>query len=593
VDGAATPYHATIDTRLRLGAGDDALLPLNGDADRVARAKMVAKLRHLAEFERGQGRGMRATWLEQVPIRDLETLVPASDLSFPYLNGAEFLNLWSSIVSWDSVHAGDAPVRARTLRDLLDTELVQAEARQRRTMVTVRSHERFLREQLALTVDELRSTAASAASLGRIATAITLELQANLALGESAGDVMHLVAAAGPGASSVQRGVSLLAAVLPPIDANTAQAERLCELLSEGEAAAWPIVRHLAVAIRPGDVPTARAAAGLPVRHAHLARDEAGSVALVERDRPSDPSTDERFWREYSGRSEETLQETVWINSEGSWLDPERKWLDEERVRMEALNEAAKKEHAALEAEFDAAERERATINPYDQAAIAAFNTGVAAREQRRRAYNEHAANLRGRTTAHTERTAVFNRRVDEFNRRLSKLNERRMREDAAGAVKLDELLWPALRTAVLANLEAWIATRRQQLAAGPELEHEVRMARWLFGQSPDGPELPRHGECAGYRRQMAAAALRLAPRQSTNEAYAAKIAEYCLFAWLAGIAERDEALRPHMEEFVRRRDWTILRKAYESESRLSVQETVRLIKLLEQHRKEYSAASK
>jgi hypothetical protein len=593
LDAPEVPYQTSIDTRLRLGAGEDALLPLGGDADRTARTRMVAKLRHLAAFERGQGRGMRATWLEQVPIRDLEQLVPASDLQFPYLNGAEFLNLWSSIVSWDNVHAGDVQIRVRTLCDLLDAELRQAEARQKRTLVTVRSHEAFLRGQLALAAAELRNSAATAAGSGWIATAVVLELQADSALGETAPDVMRLGAAPGPGAGAVRHGLSMLATVLPAIDADTAQAERLCELLAEGEAATWPIVRHLAVAVRPGDVPAARAAAGLPVRHAHLARNEAGGVVLVERDRPSDPRADERFWREYSGRSEQTLQESAWIRSEASWLEPEKKWLDEERAAMESLNAAAKQEHAAIEAEFAAAERQRATINQYDQAAIAAFNDGVLAREQRRQAYNKQAEGLQQRTATHTERTAVFNRRVGEFNRRLSKLNERRMREDAAGAVALDGMLWPPLRAAVLANLETWVAARRQQVAAGPELDHEVRMARWLFGQEPNGPELARRHEGAGCHRLMAAAALRLAPRQSTNEAYAGKIAEYCLFAWLGGTAERDDALRPHLEEFVRRRDWTILKKALENESRLSVGETVRLLQLLEQRRKEAMAPSK
>ncbi len=593
LDSAATPYHATIDTRLRLGAGEDALLPLDGDADRVARRKMVAKLRHVAAFERGQGRGMRAIWLEQVPIHDLEHLVPASDLTFPYLDGAEFLALWNSIVSWDKVHAGDVEIRVRTLRDLLDTESVQAEARQKRTLVTVDSHAAFLRRQLALAAAELRGSAAAAAGKGLIATAVALELQAENALGESAADVMRLGAAEGPGAAPVRRGLAMLAAVLPAIDADTAQAERLCELLGEGEAAAWPIVRQLAIAMRPGDVPAARAAVGLPVRHAHLTRDAAGGAVLVERDRPSDPRADERFWREYSGRSEQTLQESAWISSEASWLEPEKKWLDAERTALDSLHGAAKQEHAAIEAEFAAAERQRATINQYDQAAIQAFNTGVFAREQRRKAYNEQAEGLRQRTATHTERTAVFNRRVDEFNRRLSKLNERRMREDAASAVALDGMLWPALRRAVLANLEAWVAARRQQVAVGPELEHEVRMARWLFGQEPNGPELARHHEGAGCQRLMAAAALRLAPRQSTNEAYAARLAEYCLFAWQARIAERDEALGPHLEEFVRRRDWTILKKALENESRLSVGETVRLLKLLEQRRKEAMAPGK
>lgn len=594
LDAPTISYHVGVGHRLAFGQGSDALLPFTAEADQVARRLLAAQLRELRAQEQRQQRALRVAWLDEVMLRDLETLVVPPETPFPYVDGGEFVQMWNAMLGYERA-AGAGPVeRARQLRSLIAAELPLQQRRAERTRIVSRAQQQFFQARLQDCAGELRSAAAAAATAGLHATAAVLELQAASALDQVPAALQGLGGV--PGARpfpALQQALPVLAAVLPAIDPDTAQCHRLCELLAEGDTLQWPLVRHLAVRVAPGDVVHARAAHGLPGQHAHLVRDGDGGAVLCEREQPSDPTVDDRFWQDYSGWSDETRREGEWVRNEANWLGPEKQWLDQEKAELERLLAVADRERERLDANFHAIERDRASIDAGSRAQVDAFNQRVLEQERKRKAFNAEAEAWRVRSAAHKERTATFNRRVDEYNRRLAALNERRMREGAKGQQQLDALLWPALRSAIANNLQRWEVDLRQKLPGGPALEHEVRMGRWLFGAEANGPELWGDPTGPGLCRLQADAALRLGPRQSSNAGYAAKVAEWCYWAERGGFADREATLRPHVDEFIAHRDVEVLRTALHAETRLPAQERKRLLDYLAERRTAYFSAKK
>jgi len=590
LDAESTVYLDALAARMLLQKTKPPVLPPEGEPDRAARQILAKIARRQATIQRTGKQLIAAAWLEQVLAHDLETLLVPSGTAFPYVTEQDWKAWFEPVAAYESLsRGGNTDARIRHLHGLLQQEASYSTQRAQRTKVAFLSHTRFLNSQVENLAQELDQLARTTAKRGLPATACQIALQAAACRRRpvaAIANLPHLAGAAAPqhsGALAAQLALPLLAEVLPPIDPNTAQADRLCELLTEGKAASWPLVKELAISISPGDVPTIRQTLAMPAQYAHLQRvDGQDSVRLIAMDQPSNPTQDERFWQKYTGWSKETYTEGAWIRGEAAWIKQEKEATDQERIEVDAITNRLNAEARALNSRVEQHEASRSKVNSSDQASVNAFNRKVTEHKQQQAALKQSIEANKPLSDAFRSRVTALNKRIDEYNRRLSALNERRMREGAAGQNQLDAMLWPPLHAAVQQRLEAWIEATLARLPAGAQRDREVAAARWLFGQPGSGPALYGMQPGNGYAQLMAAAAHRLARRQSSNEAYAAKVAEYCHWATLGQVADRDATFRSHAIEFTKFREPKILRAALESEQRLSATVRKQFLSIME-----------
>lgn len=582
LDGDGMPLPLALSTRLQLAKPSPPVLAMRGEPDRVARRALARVARQRAAYERGAGMELRADFLEQVVAHDLETLSVPEDVDFPYPDTATWNAVWYGLLDYERARMGEAVAAIDVLQRVISREQADRAARRQRRQPPS-TGEPFWRRQLGEQVQRLRRDAEAAAAKGLAATACVLELQAM----DAEGGVVDIVQdAVAPTAAAVRHARPLLAEVLPPLELTAPQVHRLCDLLAEGPALSWPIVRLLALGVSPGDALRLRQELQAPVRVVAPVLAGDGSRATLE---PVAPGGDHYqahlAWQSYSGWSTETYREGEWIRGEAAWLQPEKKALDTDEAELEAGASQAEAERTQLDADFAAHEQRRAGLHGH--AAIDEFNRQVAELNRRKDAFNQRADRWRQRADAHRQRTATFNQRVGEFNRRLAALNERRMRESAAGAVKTDALLLPALTAALDDGLERWRANLAARGIDDAAAAAELGFARWLFGRADKGPRLWTQRIGRGYCQLQAAAALRLATLQSTNQGYAQKVAAFCNWSLAGQVPERDATILAHIDEFLRHRDASPLIEALRRENGLPPAETKRLLDLIETRRRE------
>lgn len=589
LEGRDSPYVDGLAARRQLAATRPPLLPNTGPADRVARGHLVAQVKTWLAETRKAGRALTASWMEKVLLRDLETLANPADRPFPYLDKAFVDEVLTTFVDLELPRRAENKNQVvRRLLDLHKRELALLGGQTKNARPGVPPHAAFLSSELGAIAGELRTAADAAMARGMPATAAQLLLQSAMVGRRASDKVADLPTLASDVAQNdvyalaVRQLLPMLAEVLPPIDGNTAQANRLCELLTEGKAATWPLVRHFAVTIQPGDVTALRAALGLPAKFAHLVRkDEQQGIAMVDEPTSSDPRTDERFWQKYSGWSKETIEEGAWIRKENAWIGEEKPIVDKERVEVEAITASCNAEAKRLD---DALKNHNDSRNRLDRSSssqVDAFNRRLGELRSQNQALMQRMSSHRPRVDAWQTRVDAMNQRIGEYNRRLAALNERRMREGAAGQNELDGMLLPTLTASIEQRLQAWIDTEVQQLPAGNDRSREANAVKWLFGHPVAGPDLWTPPEGAGYAQLMATACHRQGRRQSSNDAYAAKVAEFCYWAALGKLEKREETFRSHALEFTRFRDANVLKQALEKDRRLNAADRTRWLAIL------------
>lgn len=584
-----TPYLDGLAARRHLGATRPPVLPNTGDTDRLARRYLAAQVKPWLAATRKAGRTLTADWLEKVLLRDLETLANPPERPFPYLDKPFVDEVLTALDELEPLRRAENKNQVvRRLRELHKQEMALLGGQQKNARPGVLGHAAFLSQQLDAIAVELRAAADAAAARGMPATAAQLLLQSAMVGRRANGKVADLPTLVGGEAPkdtyalAVQLLLPMLAEVLPPIDANTAQAHRLCELLTEGKAATWPLVRYFAVAIQPGDVVALRAALGRPATFAHLVRkDEQKGIAMVDKPTSSDPRTDERFWQKYSGWSAETVSEGAWIRQENAWLAEEKPIVDKERVEVEAITSSLNAEAKRLDEALKNHDASRARLDRTSSSQVDAFNRRLGELRSQNQALQARMNTHRPRVDAWQTRVNAMNKRIGEYNRRLAALNERRMREGAAGQNELDGMLLPTLTESIEQRLQAWIDTEVAKLPAGIDRSREANAVKWLFGHPVAGPDLWTPPEGAGYAQLMAAACHRQGRRQSTNDAYAAKVAEFCYWAALGKLETREETFRSHAMEFTRFRDANVLKKALEKDPRLNAADRTRWLAIM------------
>jgi hypothetical protein len=591
LDSPESAYFQTVDLRARLAEGDAPLLPPTREVDEMVRPLLARQLRREAEAERASGHLLRAEWTEQGVLLALERLVVPPGRRYPFVTGGEYLKSWNDVARYESLVTGKARIglRVQAVNTMAQEEAKASAERIQRTGFALEFMTAFLARQREALAAELRGEAEAAAARGHFATAAVHALQADDVLLQAPDAVQSLRTAPRPG-SALHHARQFLALVLPPIDAGTAQGWRLCELLAEGEAAEWPLVRDLAVRVQPDDVPHLRAQLGLPPQFAHLVRGDGDSLVLVARPEPSDPATDERFWAAYAGRSQALLDESKWISGEGAWIRPEGEWIGTEKAAIEIELAQLRKEVAQLEREFEAHRGQRAGVNSYDESAVRAYNATSNGLEQRQTQYNQKAAANRARVDAYNARVKTHGERVAVYNRRLAAYNEQRMREDAAGHVALDAKLRPALLAALRESLQRWEAEVRARSTNGLALDMELLFGKALLGQHESRPELWSRPVGKGYARIVADSTLRVAPLQSTNRDYARHVVRWWQWAVHADVPEREATLDQQLDEFVAHRDVKELGAAIRDVCAADVRQRDFLLQRLEARRAKFFA---
>lgn len=556
LDNPESSYFQTVDLRARLAAGDAPLLPPTRAIDELVRPLLARQLRREAAADRSSGHALRADWIEQGVLLALERLEVPPGQRYPFVSGAEYWKLWNDVTRYERLVADRARIglRVQAVNTMAQEEAKAGAERRQRTGFDLQFMTAFLARQREALAAELRGEAEAAAARGHFATATVHALQADDVLLQSPATVQSLEAVPRTG-SVLHYARQFLAQVLPPIDSGTAQGLRLCELLAEGEAAEWPLVRDLAIRIEPDDVPQLRAQLGLVPQFAHLVRAEGDTLALVAKAEPSDPATDERFWAAWAGRSQALLDESAWLSGEGAWIRPEGEWIGAEKAAIEVELARLQQEVTELDREFTAHQRLRANVNAYDESAVRAYNATSTTLEQRKTEYNRKAEANRARVDAFNARVKTHGERVAVYNRRLAAYNEQRMREDAAGQVALDAKLRPALLAALRDALQRWEEGVRARSADSSLLDMELRFGKALFGQHEARPELWTRPLSKGYARIVADSTLRAAPRQSTNLEYARLVVQWWRWAVLAEVPEREATLDQQFDEFVAHRD--------------------------------------
>ncbi|MFM1872574.1 MAG: hypothetical protein RL398_1996 [Planctomycetota bacterium] len=591
LDNPKTTYLAGLTARLHLAESNTYVLPLLGPTDATARQRLAAMATNEAAIATASGRPLAARWLERWLAKDLSALLVADGTPYPYLTQADVEAVYVPLTAYERDRAGlSLESRADRLLALDKAEQAIRERRRGQAKLAFFPLPPLTPLLLREVAGEFAAAADAAAAGGRFATAAQRALQA-AALGKTAvaatADLPALASATPPrfvGADAITHLLPVLAAVLPSIDANTAQGYRLCELLSEGEAAAWPLVRHFAVALQPDEVPALRGALGLPPRFAHLRREADGtSIRLVAQPQSSNPATDERLWQEYSGWSKETVDEGSWIRQEGAWISKEKPVVDEMRTSQETVTQAINADIAALDREFKEHNATRDRLDRTNGAAVAEFNRKLNALKARQDAIDRRINAHKPNQAAWKTRVDALNVRIAEYNRRLGLLNERRMREGAAGANKLDALLWPTLKQAIADGVAEYVAGLEAKIGDPGLREQEARAVRWLFGIEPYGPALWNPPFGAGYARIMADAADRSGRRQSTNDAYADRVADFCAWSMLAPEEGDAARFRAHAMEFTRFRDGNVLRAAINRNARLTAAQRLPWLKILDE----------
>lgn len=567
LDSAESMYFQTADLRTRLAEGNEPLLPATPEVDQVVRRLLARQLRREADADRANGHALRADWIEHGVLLALEHLAVPTTHRYPFVTGAEYLKTWNEVTKYEALvtSGARAGLRVQAINAMAAEEAKAGAERAQRTGFALTFMTDFVGKQRTAIAGELRKEAEAAAARGHFATATVHALQADDVLLQAPAAVQSV--AAEPAAGSVlHHARHFLARVLPPIDGNTAQGWRLCELLAEGDTTEWPLVRDLAVRIEPDDVPKLRAALGLPATFAHLVRTGDDAIALVQNPKPSDPKTDERFWAAYSGRSSALLEESKWISGEGAWLRPEGEWIGTEKAAVEVLHAQLEKEVAELDRDFEAHKRLRDSVNTYDETAVRAYNATGNDLENRKTQYNKKAEASRTRVGALNARVKAHSDRVAVYNRRLAAYNEACMREDAGGLAALDAKLKPALVAALREALATWeadvLATSPNSLAR----DMEILFGKALLGQHESRPELWTRPVGKGYARIVADSILRAGPRQSTNREYARHVATWWTWAVVADVPDRELVLDLHLDEFIAHRDSkelaTVIREA-------------------------------
>lgn len=595
LDNVESMYFQTVDLRTRLAEGDTPLLPPTRDVDEVVRRLLARQLRREVESDRKTGNPLRADWIERGILRDLETLVVRADQRYPFVTGGEYLKLWNDVTRYALSTGGDVRVglRVLALNALAQEEAKAFPVRAQRTGFASTFMTDFIAKERETIAKELRAQAATSAAAGYFATAAVHALQADDVMLRSPDAVQSLSAPTENG-SVLSYARQFLARVLPPIDANTAQGVRLCQLLAENDTAEWPLVRDLAVALAPDDVPKLRAELGLPATFAHLVKTGNGDeVALVEKPTPSDPKTDERFWAAYSGRSKELIDENAWISGESSWIRPESEWLDTEEAAIEIEVAQMKQELEVLDGEFEAHKANRAGINTYDGNAVQAYNGKSNELDNKKTAYNKKAEANRTRVAAYNTRVEAHRTRVKEFNRRLAAYNEKRMREDAAGHVALDAKLKPAVVAAIRQGLSRWEADVLATLPNGLARDMELLFGKSFLGQHESRAELWTRPVGKGYARIVADWALRAGPQQSTNREYAQHVVRWWQWAVLADVKDREAILDVHLQEFVAHRDLQELKTVIDTACAGDAVQRAFLQRRLEEQRQQFFAPKK
>lgn len=582
-------YVEGLAARRQLAATQPPLLPNTGPADRVARGHLAAQVKTWLAATRKAGQQLTGDWLEKVLLYDLETLANPPERPFPYLDRSCVDEVIAALGELEQPRRAERKDQVvRRLHELLQRERALLAGQHQNARPGVLAHVVFLSQQLNAIAGELRTAAHAAAGRGMPATAAQLLLQSAMVERRTNDQVADLPALAGgeapkDGCALATRWLlPMLAEVFPPIDANTAQAQRLCELLAEGKAASWPLVRFLAVGVQPGEVVALRKALGLPAKFAHLVRqDQDQALALVDRPASSDPRTDERFWQKYSGWSAETIAEGAWIRQENAFLAEEKPVVDQERVEVEKITASLNAEGQRLDEALQAHDASRERLDRTSSAQVDAYNRRLGELRAQNQALQDRMASHRPRVAAWQTRVAAMNQRIDAYNRRLTALNERRMREGAAGQHELDGMLLPILTAAVEQRLQAWIDSQVAKLPDFADRSRETQAVQWWFGHPVAGPELWTPPDGAGYARLMAAASDRQGRRQATNEAYAAKVAEFCYWAALGELETREATFRGHAVEFTRFRDANVLKQALAREARLSAADRTRCLAIL------------
>lgn len=417
---------------------------------------------------------------------------------------------------------------------------------------------RTLRRELAT---PLRAEAESALAAGHRATAATHLLHVAVALRNDPSEPLELralLAAKTAPHGELQRAAWVLAPVLaellPALDAQTAQAERLAELLAEAPCASWPIVDLLALHVDPSrDLPNG---AG---RHAHLEFRDDG-FALVELEQPQSALVAALAWERYSGLSPETREEARWLRTEREWLDAEEAALAPERAELA-------RRWSKIESETTSFQARRARLSGAGSSEIEAFNRDAA------RARGE-LEDYKRREQAYNARVSARQPRLDEFNRRVGPYNERRMRELSAGGRALDEKLRRALLAFVTERLAAYEQAQRTERGTSVELERELAHLRWFLGQGGSGPALAL--DTRAEARLRCRAIERNLTRQEKHEEVAALVLSWWSWSARAGIAsaERAERFADHASDFRWRRNLELLRRAVRDASLTSADRT-------------------
>lgn len=590
-----TPYLDGLAARRQLAATRPPLLPYTGPADRVARGHLAAQVKIWLAATRKAGSNLTGDWIEKVLLYDLETLANPPERPFPYLDKPFLDEVITALGELEQPRRADnKDTVVRRLRALHQQEMALLGGQQKNARPGVFAHAHFLSTQLSTIAGELRTAAEAAAARGMPATAAQLLLQSAMVGRNTNAKVADLPALANDEAQKDSYAIAtkwllpMLAEVLPSIDANTAQAHRLCELLTEGKAASWPLVRFLAVGIQPGEVVALRSALGLPASFAHLVRkDEDKGLALIDKPTSSDPRTDERFWQKYSGWSAETITEGAWIRQENAWIAEEQPIVDQERIEVEKITASLNAEGKRIDDALQAHNAGRDRLDRTSSTQVDAFNRRIGELRSQNQALQSRMNSHRPRVDAWQTRVKEMNKRIAEYNRRLAALNERRMREGAAGQNELDGMLLPTLTASIEQRLQAWIDTQVAKLPAGLDRSRETNAVKWWFGHPVAGPDLWTPPEGPGYAQLMAAACHRQGRRQSTNDAYAAKVAEFCYWAALGKVETREDTFRSHALEFTRFRDANVLKQALEKDMRLNAADRTRWLAILGEVRTE------
>lgn len=563
---ACADYASAYEALQPLYRSDLAALSAEKDGERVQDLLEAVSARQAAEAEKA-GRSAEAKWIRAC-IMDLlrSRIVPANRPPVPLIPSADhWRRMHASAMSAAAIRAGGAPT-ATQVRRLIDLRTEAGKAASSASGANgewniLNAQSTFLTRQIEEIAHAWKIEADALDQKGCPASALVLRLQRDAALGQSPSAPRNLrTGLADAPDPALESAWPLLREVLPPLDTDTPQVYRLCEMLAEAPCLDWPLFKLLALRLHPGDLRAVADKRGQVLRHARLVLDASGGKAeFVALEQPVDTDADLRAWNTYSGYSQKTIEERRWLNTEGDWITAQKAELEPKTKALNADIGAYNTASDQLKRDSDKLEADRARVNGGDSGAIAAFNQRVKALNDRRTALNQRNSAINTRKTELDPRNTELHRRIGIFNQRVGEQSERMMVEGAAGRVRVDGVLRQALDADLARRLAAYEAGVRQRVAAPADQEREIAAARHLLGRGGAAPDLFGAGDARGWRVLQVEATERAIPWQKTNEARASQIMAWYLQA--DGMDnERQKKMEDHMLDFVRYRGIETLR---------------------------------